>query len=1168
MTDATDTTAVDSASPVNSSVYGTVIPVMFGSAQVLGAPMWAAPVIQNDDGSRIVTAAYILGERDPQTTSVTLIKVWVNSLLAYSSDGNGGGASATGDSTFTFAFYDGSADQLADPTIVEQEGADVTPAFRGRMYIVIQNLQVTAGAEFPEITCEVTQHADFNNIRYATPFSLVNGPMQGSGPFFVDLPLGKMFAVQYGSTPQVIRTFDVNIQIDEINEYQELPLVFAPICTGRYSAFFFGIMSGRVAVQDWFGNSSLADVIAPYSGGLNCMQSSDYLADGSQVVIATGLGPAIQAYRFRQPLDIKLMRSINYDNSFNPNCKPAVFTPKATSPNNDYVMAYVAADRQILMMLEPGSGDTVTVGNRTIKYTAQDGFPGGRTIKDSLQSGHAFGVVSSLDVFLRDTMGEVHWAQFVISHMVIDPVAAAWLSVLVSNGNTGTTYWLKFYTPFNYLGLVTPGHTADGAGNPVPNPIPALPAVTDLTFVTSQKYATFTSPSVGGSVVAACSFPAKGQTKVGFVLSNSLCVLDMNNGSYNHYVHGTFVNTRTGESYGGDPNYDDGLIWNDTIKGFYYRNEAVLPNPGIVKLYANPTNKNALPLPQYLKSLALLGGFTDDQIVTTGFDNDGVVGSIINQSTAFLDLITTVCQLFNIDVIETGGQIKYSRRARGSNFAVDRTLTQAMLAPVDQSNADDGTLITKVRDATKTVPSVIQTSYLDSDNDFQIGTQSARRTIFPVRTIFTPDNTQTIGVPLAMTAVRALYLTELCLFDQWAQALTLTLRVSQANMDLEPGDYIAVNTDDFGDYIIKITEVDLNSDFSSTIIGYTVLAIPPDNLNLNNINVASKDPGLVAGSAENGNFNFYVCDNFNPTSAIGGETEANVYVYCDTLLTGYLKKTDGTYWKGIVLQGAITGVALTALGKCPTWALSRPDDSLTLKVRMNGGVPVAPTSDDAWRAGAGAVAVGTPGRWEVIYFRTVTGNSDGTYTLGGLIRGQRGTDTTGSPLGIGEGVVFISQSSPAPIGYNEFSGRATQAIAAYSNKSPTNGTSKIQTVLLNGGSVKPWAPVQVQATVDSSNNIQLTWNRRDRSDDLYAFGDEPDAPKLSEQLERYDVEINDTDGSVKRTYAGLTTPYCTYGHADVMSDGLDMTHGLNVTVYQISQLVGRGYGRKQLCLAN
>ena len=412
---------------------------------------------------------------------------------------------------------------------------------------------------------------------------------------------------------------------------------------------------------------------------------------------------------------------------------------------------------------------------------------------------------------------------------------------------------------------------------------------------------------------------------------------------------------------------------------YYHYLGGTVSNPGFCYLYAAPKNDATLLISSLLLSICLLAGFNPSQIETTNCD-DPVVGAIVNQSTSYLDLLTSICQLWCIDIVESGGLIKFTRRILGANFNVDKVLTDDDLAPIDQSNADDGTIISKLRTATVSLPSQVQTTYLDSDNDFQLGNQNARRTIYPVKTIFTQNlNIETIGVPVAMNAMTALYWTELYLFTQWAQALQLTFRLSQAHMDLEPGDYVQINTLNDGTYTCKISEVDLNVDMSLSVVGYTILSYAPDNKRINPINVITGPVNKLPSAGQNGAFNYWVIDNFAPTQGVGNEVSAQLFCYASQALTVYLLNLDSTYSKAVILTPTIYGVLGTALAKLQTWQLSTPDMVTQLIVRnVTNGAPAVPVNDDAWRLGSCAIAVGTIGRWEYIYYRTATLNSDGS----------------------------------------------------------------------------------------------------------------------------------------------------------------------------------------------
>jgi hypothetical protein len=113
---------------------------------------------------------------------------------------------------------------------------------------------------------------------------------------------------------------------------------------------------------------------------------------------------------------------------------------------------------------------------------------------------------------------------------------------------------------------------------------------------------------------------------------------------------------------------------------------------------------------------------------------------------------------------------------------------------------------------------------------------------------------------------------------------------------------------------------------------------------------------------------------------------------------------------------------------------------------------------------------------------------------------------------------------------------------------------------------KPWAPVGVTATM-SGSDISLAWIRRTRlgGDMQDGTGSVP----LSEQFESYEVDVYNAAGdTVLRTLKAdfgavpTTSPGATYTAAAIAEDFGAAPSSLTVVVYQISGVVGRGFGKK------
>ena len=112
-----------------------------------------------------------------------------------------------------------------------------------------------------------------------------------------------------------------------------------------------------------------------------------------------------------------------------------------------------------------------------------------------------------------------------------------------------------------------------------------------------------------------------------------------------------------------------------------------------------------------------------------------------------------------------------------------------------------------------------------------------------------------------------------------------------------------------------------------------------------------------------------------------------------------------------------------------------------------------------------------------------------------------------------------------------------------------------QTLTYAAECYKPWSPVHISGERDGSSNLTISWTRRARIN--FEWADGSDVP-LGEESEAYEMDI--LDGSdVVRTISSAS-PTCTYTAAQQTADFGAPQLSVDVVVYQISALVGRGSG--------
>lgn len=227
-----------------------------------------------------------------------------------------------------------------------------------------------------------------------------------------------------------------------------------------------------------------------------------------------------------------------------------------------------------------------------------------------------------------------------------------------------------------------------------------------------------------------------------------------------------------------------------------------------------------------------------------------------------------------------------------------------------------------------------------------------------------------------------------------------------------------------------------------------------------------------------------------------------------------------------------------------------PDEINSIKVSLDSGA-LSSVSYAAFLAGAQAAVVGS----EIVLFRSAVLNIDGTYTISGLLRGQRGSEQAMGAHVANERFVLVDTNSfvrvpavTADLGVP----RLYKAVTAGSSLAKTSA----QTFTNAGAGLKPYAPVHLGGGRDADGNLLIHWTRRSRISGEWRNG--VDVP-IGEDAERYEVEIWTADRSaLKRTISGLSSPAATYGAVDQAADGITPGGAVSVSVYQLSSIVGRG----------
>jgi hypothetical protein len=249
---------------------------------------------------------------------------------------------------------------------------------------------------------------------------------------------------------------------------------------------------------------------------------------------------------------------------------------------------------------------------------------------------------------------------------------------------------------------------------------------------------------------------------------------------------------------------------------------------------------------------------------------------------------------------------------------------------------------------------------------------------------------------------------------------------------------------------------------------------------------------------------------------------------------------------------AVVGELLEPLGP---GSAGRVDRSGTIGVVLSDG-ELQSVSKLQLLNGANAAAIrSASGQWELVQFETAEETAPSVWRLGGLLRGQLGTEdamaagaAAGAPFALLDDAVRPAGLAPSEIGLS-LNWRVGPAGEDFSGPSFGRYTE-------TGGlrALRPLSPVHLKGVRQESGDIGISWIRRGRIDaDSWLGSDIP----LGEESEAYRVDIAPEEGDVVRSLT-VFSPSATYTAAHFAEDFPVPPEAIRIAVSQISAAVGPG----------
>ncbi|HSQ97664.1 MAG TPA: glycoside hydrolase TIM-barrel-like domain-containing protein [Rickettsiales bacterium] len=147
---------------VQKSGYNEIIPTIYGTVRLAGNIIWATDITEVEN---TYTTTYSTGKTSTASQTTTEYYYYANVAIGICN----GEVSEIGNvwadtdlidlSDYTYRFYYGTETQEPDSLIQSNEGTDATPAYRGLCYIVFENLPLAEfGNRIPNFTFEITRN--------------------------------------------------------------------------------------------------------------------------------------------------------------------------------------------------------------------------------------------------------------------------------------------------------------------------------------------------------------------------------------------------------------------------------------------------------------------------------------------------------------------------------------------------------------------------------------------------------------------------------------------------------------------------------------------------------------------------------------------------------------------------------------------------------------------------------------------------------------------------------------------------------------------------------------------------------------------------------------------------------------------------------------------------
>jgi hypothetical protein len=561
-------------------------------------------------------------------------------------------------------------------------------------------------------------------------------------------------------------------------------------------------------------------------------------------------------------------------------------------------------------------------------------------------------------------------------------------------------------------------------------------------------------------------------------------------------------------------------------------------------------------------------GIPLEQIDTSQVENlEPIIGWMMEQPSEARQVIQDLADTFQFDAVETDYILKFISRGQDPVL----TIPYDMLGTIDTDFDVENERVEETFQYTLELPARVTLSFYNAKKDYETGSQYFARPSQPLPVMSTKENLE-ITLPAAMTNGVAKSIAKRILYSAWSERHTVKWSLTRDYLYLDPADVVEISLGDGRVLETRITDMDVGANYLMDMQGvanyadsykHSAVADPDDGV------VKQPRNGRVEANAMIFNIPYLSDEHEDPRKVIAyywGATCYNSGFNYGVMQSSY----SGSGWRNEgyttldLIWGNVSGIVPPPANG---WNMEDTETVLTLVPAFNFNDPNVvytwtSVTDSDWPSEQNMVIIGE----EVILFKEVDEQPDGSVLISRLIRGYRGSIDAAYQHNVGGerwalvlgGSVYMTTD---PLDYLN-KGQSFYIATGFSPFTVGGTTS----ALTKGTPERP-LPVGDVRRSNAGSDTTIQWSRATRIGG--ALKDGTGSVPLSEQHEIYKVYILDDpydpftfdpdDDSTYLLESGeLTNPTWTLTGSTLTTIGKSNTMDLHFVIYQMSDSVGYG----------